>query len=51
MKRSRISKALPRNITALLSAGRISAFGYHRIENYPPYDKLEGAVCFAKELS
>lgn len=24
--------------------------GYHRIENYPPYDKLEGAVCFAKEL-
>ena len=25
--------------------------GYHRIENYPPYDKLEGAVCFAKELN
>lgn len=25
--------------------------GYHRTENYPPYDKLEGAVCFAKELN
>ena len=24
--------------------------GYHRIPNYPPYDSLEGAVCFAKEL-
>jgi ribosomal protein S18 acetylase RimI-like enzyme len=24
--------------------------GYQRIDNYPPYDKLEGAVCFAKEL-
>ena len=24
--------------------------GYRKIENYPPYDKLEGAVCFAKEL-
>lgn len=24
--------------------------GYQRIGNYPPYDKLEGAVCFAKEL-
>ncbi|WP_303835682.1 GNAT family N-acetyltransferase [Ruminococcus flavefaciens] len=24
--------------------------GYLRIENYPPYDKLDGAVCFAKEL-
>lgn len=23
---------------------------YYRIENYPPYDKLEGAICFAKEL-
>lgn len=25
--------------------------GYHRIENYPPYDRLDGAVCFAKELA
>lgn len=24
--------------------------GYHRINNYPPYDKLDGAICFAKEL-
>ncbi len=24
--------------------------GYVLIENYPPYDKLEGAICFAKEL-
>ena len=24
--------------------------GYRRIRNYPPYDRLEGAVCFAKEL-
>ena len=24
--------------------------GYCRIENYPPYDKLGGAVCFAKQL-
>ena len=25
--------------------------GYRRIGNYPPYDRLEGAVCFAKELA
>ena len=24
--------------------------GYELIENYPPYDKLDGAICFAKEL-
>lgn len=24
--------------------------GYERIGNYPPYDKLNGAVCFAKDL-
>ena len=24
--------------------------GYKQIENYPPYDKLEGAICFAKNL-
>ena len=24
--------------------------GYYRTENYPPYDKLEGAVCFAKDI-
>lgn len=27
-----------------------SKCGYHRINNYPPYDKLEGAICFAKDL-
>ncbi len=24
--------------------------GYELIENYPPYDKLDGAICFAKML-
>lgn len=24
--------------------------GYYRINNYPPYDRLEGAVCYAKNL-
>ena len=24
--------------------------GYHCIQNYPPYDNLDGAICFAKEL-
>ena len=24
--------------------------GYYRINNYPPYDKLDGAVCYAKDL-
>lgn len=24
--------------------------GYYKIENYPPYDKLEGAICFAKKI-
>lgn len=24
--------------------------GYCRISNYPPYDKLDGAVCYAKNL-
>ena len=24
--------------------------GYLLTDNYPPYDKLEGAICFAKEL-
>lgn len=25
--------------------------GYVPIDNYPPYDELEGAVCFAKDLT
>ena len=24
--------------------------GYELIDNYPPYDKLSGAICFAKDL-
>ncbi|MBQ5310542.1 MAG: GNAT family N-acetyltransferase [Oscillospiraceae bacterium] len=24
--------------------------GYERIGNYPPYDKLDGAICFAKKI-
>lgn len=24
--------------------------GYHRIDNYPPYNELDGAICFAKDL-
>lgn len=24
--------------------------GYYQIDNYPPYNKLEGAICFAKDL-
>lgn len=24
--------------------------GYNRINNYPPYNKLDGAICYAKEL-
>ena len=27
-----------------------TGLGYQQIENYPPYDKLDGAVCFAKKL-
>lgn len=26
------------------------AIGYERIENYPPYDKMELAVCYGKDL-
>lgn len=24
--------------------------GYRRIDNYPPYDRMDGVVCFAKDL-
>ncbi len=27
-----------------------SKCGYYQIDNYPPYDKLEGAICLAKDL-
>jgi ribosomal protein S18 acetylase RimI-like enzyme len=32
------------------AVGLYKKLGYKLIENYPPYDKLEGAICFAKEL-
>ncbi len=32
------------------AVGLYKKFGYYQIPNYPPYDKLEGAVCFAKDL-
>lgn len=30
--------------------GLYEGIGYSRIENYPPYDTLPGAICMAKEL-
>ena len=27
-----------------------TGLGYHQIDNYPPYDGLKDAVCYAKEL-
>lgn len=32
------------------AVGLYQKLGYHRIANYPPYDKLENAVCFCKQL-
>ena len=32
------------------AVGLYLSLGYRLIDNYPPYDKLEGAVCYAKEL-
>ena len=32
------------------AVGLYEKLGYTLIENYPPYDKLKGAICFAKEL-
>ena len=32
------------------AVGLYTRSGYHRIDNYPPYDRLEGAICFTKEL-
>lgn len=32
------------------AVGLYSKLGYYQIENYSPYDKLEGAICFAKDL-
>ena len=32
------------------AVGLYKKLGYTQIDNYPPYDKLDGAICFAKEL-
>ena len=35
----------------MLDAVRLyTGLGYYNIDNYPPYDKLEGAICFAKAI-
>ena len=33
------------------AVGLYKSLGYHRINNYPPYDTLDGAICLAKEIS
>lgn len=32
------------------AVGLYTKLGYEQIPNYPPYDKLDGAICFAKEV-
>ena len=32
------------------AVGLYTRLGYTLIDNYPPYDKLEGAVCYAKDI-
>lgn len=32
------------------AVGLYKKLGYHQISNYPPYDEMDGAICFAKEL-
>ena len=32
------------------AVGLYKKLGYKQIDNYPPYDKLDGAICFAKGL-
>ena len=33
------------------AVGLYECLGYSLIDNYPPYDKLEGAICFAKGIT
>lgn len=33
------------------AVGLYKKLGYVQIPNYPPYDKLDGAVCYAKNIS
>lgn len=45
-------RAILQTREAMADAVRLyTGLGYRRIENYPPYDRLDGAVCFAKALS
>jgi ribosomal protein S18 acetylase RimI-like enzyme len=32
------------------AVGLYEKLGYERIKNYPPYDTMDNAVCFAKNL-
>lgn len=32
------------------AVGLYKKLGYYQIDNYPPYDKMDGAICFAKDL-
>ena len=32
------------------AVGLYERLGYERTENYPPYDKLDGAICMAKDI-
>ena len=32
------------------AVGLYKKLGYCQIDNYPPYDKMDGAICFAKDL-
>jgi hypothetical protein len=32
------------------AVGLYARLAYARMPNYPPYDKLEGAICFQKQL-
>lgn len=32
------------------AVGLYKELGYYRIDNYPPYDEMNEAICFAKNL-
>jgi ribosomal protein S18 acetylase RimI-like enzyme len=32
------------------AVGLYEKLGYERIKNYPPYDTMDSAICFAKNL-
>lgn len=50
-KEQRFSRTILQTREAMTEAVSLyEKLGYYRISNYPPYDKLEGAVCYAKDL-